>query len=224
MVAALVTTGGMRVQAPEGSREDAARSARRDPCHQGRSLAARYKLRRGPRQTSPFAAVPWGLSTRGPEETAAFGGLLGATAPPGAIALLAGPVGAGKTVLAGGLLEGLGVPGPHPSPTFPLVRAYRGRLGAAHLDLYRVEPAPAAAHEPDPWGIGLADILDGGAVVVVEWPDRLGPWAPRDALRIRLSGPGGEGRRELRLSAGGPVARAWLGAARRAARERGLWP
>jgi tRNA threonylcarbamoyladenosine biosynthesis protein TsaE len=214
----------MPVQAPEGSREDAAKGGRHHPDHKGRSRRASYQLRKGARQAGTVAAPPWGLSTRGPGETAAFGRLLGATAPPGAAALLAGPVGAGKTVLAGGLLEGLGVAGPHPSPTFPLVRAYQGRLGAAHLDLYRVEPAPAAALDPDPWGIGLAELLDGGAVVVVEWPDRLGPWAPSDALRIRLSGPGGEERRELRLVAGGPVARAWLGGARRAARERGLWP
>jgi tRNA threonylcarbamoyladenosine biosynthesis protein TsaE len=125
-------------------------------------------------------AGPWRVHAATPEETARLGALAGAAARAGDAFLLEGPVGAGKTVLAGGILRGLGVPGPHPSPTFTLVRLHRGRYPVAHLDLYRL--GPGAAEEE----LGWEDLLDPGAVLVVEWAEFLGARAPTDGVRVRL--------------------------------------
>jgi tRNA threonylcarbamoyladenosine biosynthesis protein TsaE len=163
-------------------------------------------------------AAHWTVVTGAPEETAALGRLAGACARPGDAILLEGPVGAGKTVLASGVLEGLGVAGPHPSPTFPVLRLYRGRLPAVHADLYRL------AGVFDPEEVGWDEALGGSAVLVVEWAGHLGRWAPEDALWIHLEPADGSGPalRRIACRATGPEARRLLEDLRRAwgARER----
>lgn len=84
----------------------------------------------------------------------------------GDLVLLEGELGAGKTTFVRGLARGLGVSDGVQSPTFQLVRIYRGRLQLAHVDLYRL----AATGELGE--LGLGDLLDEG-VVAVEWGDRL---------------------------------------------------
>lgn len=137
-----------------------------------------------------------------------------ALARPGDALLLEGPLGAGKSAFARAFLRALaGDPGLEvPSPTFTLVQGYdlpRGRFpgGAHHFDLYRLD-GPAGLEE-----LGWEEAREG--IVLVEWPDRLGPHAPRDALRLTLSPegvPGGESRRQARL-AGWPGRLARLAAA-----------
>jgi len=81
-----------------------------------------------------------------------------------------GELGAGKTTLVSGLLAGAGCPGPHRSPTYTLIESYdspRGRIH--HLDLYRL------ANTAEIEAIGLRDLLEPGAVVLVEWAARAGP-------------------------------------------------
>jgi tRNA threonylcarbamoyladenosine biosynthesis protein TsaE len=96
---------------------------------------------------------------------------------------LIGPLGAGKTAFAKGLAGGLGVdPTTVSSPTFVIANEYaaHGRK-LAHVDLYRLE---SAAQLDD---IGFVDMLDPGAVVVVEWADRLPDALPADRLELRIS-------------------------------------
>ena len=101
---------------------------------------------------------------------------------------LTGALGAGKTVLARGILAGLGYLGDVPSPSFPLVIPYDlpiVRIPLAHVDLYRVEDA-AELDE-----LGLDDARLAG-VVIIEWPDRLAGRAWDDMLRLTLAlQPGG---------------------------------
>lgn len=157
------------------------------------------------------AVETWTWETDGSEATAAIGHRIGAAALAGDAVLLRGPVGAGKTVLAGGLLDGLGVPGPHPSPTFTLVRNRRGgRWPAWHVDLYRLAEAEAdGAAEL----LGLDEVFADDGVAVVEWAERLGTWTPTDALQVDLQRSGPD-RRTLRLQASGPRSRRLLAAAR----------
>ena len=124
---------------------------------------------------------------------------LGASLAPlleqGDVVSLSGPLGAGKTRFVAGLAHGLSAASRVRSPTFTLVKEYRGRLMLIHLDLYRLERV-------DPLELGLDEQRERGALVV-EWGERLPmTWSDR-ALRIDFEiGP--EDRRVLRASAGAP--------------------
>ena len=112
----------------------------------------------------------WALETL--ETTRALGRLLARELPTGAILLLSGPLGAGKTSLVQGLAEGLGITEPITSPTFALAQHYpQGEPQLVHLDLYRLEQ-PASADE-----LFLQEEEEAsttGALMAVEWPERLG--------------------------------------------------
>ncbi len=156
-------------------------------------------------------AETWTCATDRAEATAALGRRIGAAALAGDAVLLCGPVGAGKTVLAGGILDGLGVPGPHPSPTFTLVRRRRGgRWPVWHVDLYRLSESEAGQAGDL---IGLDEAFASDGVAVVEWAERLGAWTPADALRVELRRSAPDAR-EMWLRADGPRARRLLAAAR----------
>ena len=148
------------------------------------------------------------METRGPGQTRALGRRLGAAARPGDVLLLSGAVGAGKTVLADGFLAGLGVPGPHPSPTFTLMRLYQGRLPVAHLDLYRL--VGRVAREPEDAELDLPEFLGGGGVAVIEWAETLPSGPPPQALALRLSAGTAPRSRDLVFTAGAERAAEWV--------------
>lgn len=104
--------------------------------------------------------------------------------------LLEGPLGAGKTALARALIRAAtGDPGLDvPSPSFTMVQSYETRLGVVHhFDLWRLD-GPAGLTELG-WDEARQEI------VLVEWPDRLGPLRPADGLTVSLELAEGEGRR-----------------------------
>ncbi|MDI3280402.1 MAG: tRNA (adenosine(37)-N6)-threonylcarbamoyltransferase complex ATPase subunit type 1 TsaE, partial [Bacillota bacterium] len=80
----------------------------------------------------------WQRLATSPEETASYGRLIGQVAGPGTVVLLEGQLGAGKTVLARGIADGLGIHQVVRSPSFSLLHLYEGRLPFYHLDLYRL--------------------------------------------------------------------------------------
>ncbi len=101
-------------------------------------------------------------------ETEAFAEEFASGLAPGALILLYGDLGAGKTAFVRGLAVGLGVdPDEVSSPTFTLVQEYRGRLTLQHVDLYRLHPG---AEVED---LALEEFASRGDVVAVEWADRL---------------------------------------------------
>jgi tRNA threonylcarbamoyladenosine biosynthesis protein TsaE len=110
----------------------------------------------------------------------ALGAAVGRALRAGEAVCLWGPLGAGKTTLARGLVRELAGEQEVPSPTFTLVQTYQGAaFPIAHFDLYRVE-RPQELDE-----LGLDEALDDGAAVI-EWPERLGARLPPDRLDIRL--------------------------------------
>ncbi len=119
--------------------------------------------------------------TRTPEETRALGRALAEELAPDGVLLLSGDLGAGKTVLAQGLAEGLGIdPAEVLSPTFNLIREHRGSRGRLiHADLYRLDP-----DEVEP--LGLEELLAGPGVKVVEWAERL-PFPVHGARELRIA-------------------------------------
>jgi tRNA threonylcarbamoyladenosine biosynthesis protein TsaE len=124
------------------------------------------------------------------EETQALGADLACELAPDGVLLLSGDLGAGKTVLARGIAQGLGIaPEEVQSPTFTLIREHRGSGGRlVHVDLYRLDPEEVPA-------LGLEEMLAGPGVKVVEWAERL-PFPVPGALILRL-GRLPEGGREI---------------------------
>jgi len=105
---------------------------------------------------------------------------------PGAVLLLSGDLGAGKTAFTKGLAEGLGIdPGEVTSPTFTLVHEYRGgQLPLIHVDLYRLDRADLAE-------IGLDQDLAAVGVTAVEWSERLTRHIA-GAIPVRIADSGGD--------------------------------
>ena len=105
--------------------------------------------------------------------------------------LLDGTLGVGKTVFCKGMVCGLGLEDPDEvtSPSFTLINEYRARLPVFHLDLYRVEPGP------DLETLGLEEVLDREAVILVEWPEKLREQDRQGAMRVGFVDLGGESRR-----------------------------
>lgn len=143
-------------------------------------------------QTGATAAQAAGsLATRAPQETRAIGRALGQAAHAGALLALIGPLGAGKTELAKGVAEGLGVVSVVNSPTFVLMNEHAGRLRLFHIDAYRLDdPEEALA-------AGLFDERQAAGIAVVEWADRLGDRLPAERLELTIvpAADGGDTRR-----------------------------
>ena len=114
-------------------------------------------------------------------ELEAEGEMVGRTLAPGALLTFEGDLGAGKTTFIKAIARGLGVTGGASSPTYALVHRYAGRRGPVfHLDCFRLR-APDEAADLDWEGL-----LRDGDAILVEWPERAGPWLPRPARRFRL--------------------------------------
>ena len=122
------------------------------------------------------------FETNSEEETIELGRRIAGELPPKAVVLLIGNLGAGKTTLAKGILSGLGVAEPDEvtSPTFTLIHEYGGGR-AYHIDLYRLDSRTQVAT------LGLDEILDREAVVLIEWGERFPDLFPAGRIEIRLS-------------------------------------
>jgi tRNA threonylcarbamoyladenosine biosynthesis protein TsaE len=131
-----------------------------------------------------------------PEATSeAARALAGSIGPRGLVLGLVGELGAGKTAFVKGLAAGLGLdPGEVSSPTFVIANQYATpERKLAHVDLYRLE----SLDELD--AVGFLDMLEPGAVVAVEWADRLPEALPADHMTLRIQRAGGtESDRESR--------------------------
>jgi tRNA threonylcarbamoyladenosine biosynthesis protein TsaE len=145
------------------------------------------------------------LTTRGGDETRGLGAAVGRLLTAGDVVTLSGELGAGKTVFAQGAAAGLDVVEPVSSPTFTLVHEYRGRLPVWHLDVYRLRGPEDLAD------LGWEDLLAGGGVIVIEWPQRIEAALPEERLDVRLAY--GEGDvREIELVPRGERMRRLVGA------------
>jgi tRNA threonylcarbamoyladenosine biosynthesis protein TsaE len=116
----------------------------------------------------------------------------------GDVVALEGDLGTGKTSFARALIRTLTSPDEEvPSPTFTLVQTYEtANFDIWHFDLYRLEKPDDALE------LGIEDALAEG-VTLIEWPERLGPWLPRDRLAVSFAFGTGETERIVRLRGGG---------------------
>ena len=115
------------------------------------------------------------------EETIELGRRIAGMLPKRAVVLLIGNLGAGKTTLAKGIISGLGAAEPEDvtSPTFTLIHEY-GEGRAYHIDLYRLDRPEQVAT------LGLDEIFDREAVVLIEWGERFPQLLPEDRIEIRI--------------------------------------
>lgn len=138
------------------------------------------------------------IRTHSAEETCAVGAALGALAQPGDVLLLSGDLGAGKTTFTKAFGAALGVTESITSPTFTLAREYHGRLLMHHLDVYRLERLGEVAD------LALAELTEGGGVVVIEWGELIASTLVPDYLSMTLEFGEGDDDRSIGLRCVGP--------------------
>ncbi|HTT64455.1 MAG TPA: tRNA (adenosine(37)-N6)-threonylcarbamoyltransferase complex ATPase subunit type 1 TsaE [Bryobacteraceae bacterium] len=128
--------------------------------------------------------------TASEEETIVLGERLARTLPRGATVLLIGNLGAGKTTLAKGIVQGLGAAaaGEVSSPTFTLIHEYGSPPAVYHVDLYRLERPHEAAT------LGLDELFDSPAMVLIEWGERFPELMPPERIEIQLRAIDGDER------------------------------
>ena len=160
----------------------------------------------------PTASEAMSVHLPDADATAALARRVAGQVRPGDVIALTGDLGAGKSAFARAFIHALpdpqgAYPDEHvPSPTFTLVQTYDRRPATVwHFDLYRLGD-PSEVVE-----LGWDEARDGG-IVLVEWPDRLGPLAPRDRLDVTLvlpdeAGSDGAGRTAVIQGGGSWIAR-----------------
>lgn len=134
------------------------------------------------------------FETRSDDDTRALGRCLAALLPEQAVVLLIGDLGAGKTTLAKGIVEGLGAARAEDvsSPTFTLIHEYGDPVSVYHADLYRLDTSEQARR------LGLEDLYD-TALVLIEWGERFPEVLPQIRIEIRFRRTGETGR-EIEIS------------------------
>jgi len=117
------------------------------------------------------------------DELSRFGEALGRTLAAPAVIGLSGELGTGKTTLVQAICRGLGARVLATSPTYALVHHCETSDGRPvyHVDCYRLR-SPGEARD-----LGFDDMLREGAIVLIEWPERAGPWAPPLTRHLRLA-------------------------------------
>ncbi|HEX9562437.1 MAG TPA: tRNA (adenosine(37)-N6)-threonylcarbamoyltransferase complex ATPase subunit type 1 TsaE [Gemmatimonadaceae bacterium] len=141
-------------------------------------------------------SLPLGAVDLTRDELVAWGEEFGRRLEAPVVVALDGELGTGKTTLARSICRGVGVLEDVTSPTFAIVNQYEVNGGTVyHLDLYRID------REQDLTNLGWDDIVNNGAIVLVEWAARAGHRLPADSVRIILEHIPGQGQRR-RLRAG----------------------
>lgn len=128
------------------------------------------------------------------EETIALGERLADELPRRGVVLLIGNLGAGKTTLAKGIVRGRGAAGHDDvsSPTFTLIHEYGPDASVYHIDLYRLDEARQVGT------LGLDEIFDRDALVLIEWGERFPELMPAARTEIYLR-PGENDEREIEV-------------------------
>ncbi len=133
-------------------------------------------------------------TTHSADETVALGHRIAAELGPRAVVLLIGNLGAGKTTLTQGIIEGLGVASRDEvaSPTFTLIHEYGPNV--YHIDLYRLDT------EAEVETLGLDDLFDREAIILIEWGERFPRLMPQNRYEIRLKTLENDEEREIEIT------------------------
>lgn len=137
------------------------------------------------------------LETESAEETRRLGERLASTLEPGDIVLLTGDLGAGKTTLIQGVARGLEIHEQVTSPTFVIVREYRGFIPLYHVDAYRLEK-PSELSE-----LGYEEFWHLPGIVMIEWGEKVASFFEPDLLQVNMRLSSADDRRQVELCAVG---------------------
>lgn len=113
------------------------------------------------------------------KETEELGNKLGKLLDKGALVVLSGDLGAGKTTFTKSIGKALGVKKVINSPTFTILKSYKGRIPFHHIDAYRLEGVQQ--------DLGFEELFDGEGVCVVEWPAFIEEFLPKERLEVEIS-------------------------------------
>ena len=135
------------------------------------------------------------MISNSPEETIAIGVKLAKSLKKGSVVALIGDLGSGKTVLTKGIAEGLGVKNPRyvNSPTFVIIKEYKGKLPLYHLDLYRLNKSTVLDSE------SYEEYFYGDGVSVIEWADKIRGLLPKKHIEVKLK-VAGENKRKIEIN------------------------
>jgi len=128
------------------------------------------------------------------EKTFAIAFELARRNPDASLYYLHGDLGAGKTLFTKGIASFHGTDeGQVTSPTFALVARHSGgKRVLYHIDLYRIDDERELAE------LGVEEMEEEGAVLVVEWAEKLGRRRREDAIDVTLEVTG-ENRRRITI-------------------------
>ncbi len=118
------------------------------------------------------------LYTSSKDETHALGTKIGQLTKPDMVFLLKGDLGAGKTTLTQGIAKGLDIKRTVTSPTFNILKIYKGRLPLYHIDAYRMEGMSQ--------DLGFDEFLDDNGLTVIEWSQFVPDLIPDTYLSISI--------------------------------------
>lgn len=145
-------------------------------------MKVRKLERSGPKTLD--SSVRWNdkksIVTQNADETRQWGESLAKNLKPGEVVALIGELGAGKTVLAQGILKGLGVEETVQSPSFIMAREYHCRIPAVHIDLYRLHGSEEFL------ALGLDEYMDGQHILIIEWAEKIEDILPDNSRRIYI--------------------------------------
>ena len=121
----------------------------------------------------------WKVVTDSPQKTKALAEMIGRAVSAGTLITLSGDLGAGKTTFTQGLAKGLDIDRKVTSPTFTIMKEYKGRLPLYHIDAYRLENITQ--------DLGFEDYIDGDGVCVIEWANFIEYVLPDQLLNIKFT-------------------------------------
>lgn len=121
------------------------------------------------------------IHTNSPEETYAAAKSFAGRLKKGDVICMYGDLGAGKTLFAQGIAEGLGVSEHVSSPTFTIVNEYEGRIPFYHFDVYRI------ADPEEMLEIGFDEYLFGEGVCLIEWAELVGELLPENCISVTIT-------------------------------------
>jgi tRNA threonylcarbamoyladenosine biosynthesis protein TsaE len=138
------------------------------------------------------------LKSSSVSQTKKYAASLALSLSPGCTLILTGDLGAGKTTFVKALARSIGVRSVVTSPTFTLLKEYKGKIDLFHLDLYRIRTIEEI-HE-----LALEDIYGADGITVIEWGDKLTSLLPDDYIEIEIKNPNGN-KRDLVVKAHGNI-------------------